>query len=129
MSEHLLDADTIREHRALLDGDLPHRCNVETNANAGTDRAPSWMPAAKRVRCKVSPFGDGQDAVRGEQNQSIGNWRVRFKAGEVVDETNRLIVESEDGTGSQLQTLVVMSVRRSAMSCVAACRDATAAER
>lgn len=129
MTEHALDADTIRETRAILDGDLPHRCNIETNANAGTDRAPEWVPAAKRVRCNLSSFGDGQDTLRGDQNQSIASWRVRFKAGEVVTENNRLSVESEDGTGTQTQVLIVTSVRRSAISCSATCRDATAAER
>jgi hypothetical protein len=131
----LIDDQTIRETRALLDENLLHSCDIQTDTGGLVNGAhkPAWTPAGALVPCALSPAGGGGGSMEADQNQAIGTWRVRFQAGTAVTAANRLIVSGVDQlTGAAFSiTLMVTSVAApmtTEMARVVSARTATKAE-
>lgn len=128
MAERLLDNDTIREVRARLEANLPHSCDIQTDTGAVTPmggRSVVWTSAAEPVACKLASLGQSAETTRQDKPQQVATWAVRFATDVELTIENRLVVTDDD---LNTRTLVVLSVRRSAMSVQAYCREATTAE-
>jgi hypothetical protein len=128
MAEQLLDAQTIREIRARLAANRPHVCDIQTNTgvrNGLGGKLAVWTPAAATVPCKIASLGQSPESTRQDAPQQVASWAVRFEPTVELSTANRLVVTDDD---ENVRTLVVISVRRSAMSVQAYCREATAAE-
>ena len=108
----MIDPGTLAEMRAISDANLPYLATIQSQVDTVTEGGQHTLTwgTVSVVNCRLS-VPSAEERIVADQPTGRTQWLVVFKAGTVITDDQRVVVEGEDAAGIAFtKTLGVLGV-------------------